>query len=216
MIPRLNNNMRKSSKIVGVYKLTCIDNGKIYIGKSVDIKNRLRLHKHSENKIIGNGYFQNAIKKYGWKSFKVEILETFDNFDKTKDNLKLLFREAYYIELFDSTNKLKGYNICKYSDDQTGIPVPDERKEKIRISNIGKKMSDENKEKLRIQMLGNTINLGRVQSEESKQKISISRIGKPRSEETKEKIRLSSKGRIVSEETKEKRRQTLLRKKLTI
>lgn len=81
-------------KKAGIYKLTCV-NGKVYIGKSVNIFNRLRQHKNPKVKY----HLQNAILKYGWDSFTVEILEVYDKFDKEKDNKFLLERESFYIEL---------------------------------------------------------------------------------------------------------------------
>ncbi len=191
----------KYPKVAGIYKLTQIDSGKVYVGKSVNISRRLMAHKSCEKKLKGICYFQNAIIKYGWDSFKVEILETVDNFNKLKDNTSLLDREAYYIELYNSTDKDKGYNICKYSTDLTGI-----------------RLTNEHKEKLRISALGNLNRLGAILSEETKQKIKMARTGQKNrlgtlhSEETKERIRLSHIGRKHSEETKAKMSQTRLKK----
>ena len=55
-------------------------------------------------------YFYAAIKKYGIKNFKREIL---------KDNLSLEeanYWEKYYIKQYDATNREKGYNISKGGD----------------------------------------------------------------------------------------------------
>lgn len=44
------------------------------------------------------------MKKYGVDKFYIETLEIC--------NIKLLdYREMYYIDLYDSTNKSKGYNV---------------------------------------------------------------------------------------------------------
>jgi group I intron endonuclease len=80
-------NMNKA----GVYKLECINNGKVYIGKTINFSRRLRDHKNSKRK----DRLQNAIRKHGWDSFSIEILEIVENFDKLEDNDHLLMREAY-------------------------------------------------------------------------------------------------------------------------
>jgi group I intron endonuclease len=186
-------------KEAGIYKLTCKINGKIYVGKSVDINRRIKDHKRGRD-----GYlFKRAIKKHGWDSFDLEILEIVKNFDKLKDNSSLLDREAYYIELFDSTNLEKGYNLCKHSNDTTGTHLSEEHKAKLRIANLGRKMSRESIEKTR------QANLGRIVSNETREKLRQASLGKtktPHSEETKRKIGLGNLGKIVSEETKEKMR----------
>jgi group I intron endonuclease len=215
-------------KKAGIYKLTCIINDKIYIGKSVNIRQRLFGHK-VQKKV--RCYFDNAIIKYGWDSFIVDILEIFENFDKEKDNDSLLLRESHYISLYDATNTDKGYNICKFSTDRTGLkrsPHSIETKLKMKLAKTGKIVSDETREKLR------QINLGKRHSEETKEKIRQSRIGKKLSTEGKEKLKqfrlgkthteeslnkmkLAKLGKIRtphSEETKEKIRQGNLGKKM--
>lgn len=181
-------------KVAGIYKLTQVDSGKVYVGKSVNINRRLMSHKNCGKKVSGVCYFQNAIIKHGWDSFKVEILETVENFDKLKDNSSLLERESYYIKLFDSTDKAKGYNICKYSTDLTGIPFSNEHKEKLRISamgnlnRLGTTQSSKTKEKIKMSRKGQNNRSGTVHLEDSKEKIRFSRIGRKHSDETKMKM----------------------------
>ena len=155
-------------------------------------------------------YFQNALIKHGWESFEVEILETFDNFYKLLDNKSLLDRESFYIEKFDSTNKDKGYNRCKYSTDTTGKKLSEEHKEKIRQSCLGNTHTEETKEKMR----NSRSKDDRKHSEESKEKMRKPKskehvekmVGRKLSKETKEKMRLSKLGKPLSEEHKEKLR----------
>ena len=44
-------------KEAGIYKLTCSDNGKIYIGKAVNLYNRINAHKNLSKTLIGKCYF---------------------------------------------------------------------------------------------------------------------------------------------------------------
>jgi group I intron endonuclease len=221
----------------GIYKITCKNNGKIYIGKAINLRNRINNHKNVKRRSKGMFYFQYALLKYGWESFTVEILEIVKDFDKFKDNKILLEKEAFYINLFDSTNLDKGYNRCKFSTDSTGIPCSKETKIKIGNANrgkrpsaetrkklrefrLGKKHSKETREKMSKSRLGNTFRKDALHSEDTKRKMSESRLGKKHSEESKEKMRKpkseeakknmgkSFLGKKHSEESKEKMRKT--------
>lgn len=230
----------------GIYKLTCLITGKIYIGKSINIRKRMSNYKHCEKRTKGRSYLENAIIKYKWESFIVDILEIFEDFNKSKDNELLLIKESEYISLFDSTNQDIGYNICKFSNDGTGIPkkpisdehreklrqarrhqirgpVSEETKEKIRQANIGKIVSEETKLKLRQKTLSDehkealtNSKLGKSRSEETKEKIRQGHLGKTHSDETKEKMRKAKEGRSLSEEHKEKIRLTKKKKDVNI
>lgn len=203
----------------GIYKLTCSITNKIYIGKAINIRKRIKNHKCMYRCLNSKGHLQRAIVKYGWDSFTVEILEIVEDFNKFTDNEELLKRESYYIELFDSTNKDIGYNTCKFSTDRTGIPTKhtEEAKEKMRLAALRRTYSEEEKERLRTINIGRTLsdehrekirqgNLGKIVSEETRKKLSESSKGKPKSREAVEKTRQSNLGRKASEETKEKMR----------
>ena len=228
-------------KEAGIYKLTCGVNNKIYIGKANNIYNRLKVYPRCKNG-IGN-YLKSAIKKYGWELFDVEILEIVENFDKLKDNDSLLERESHYIKIYNATNSEIGYNICKYSNDNTGMKMSDEAKEKIRAANLGKKWSDATRTKTKNKKLSaehkkkiGDAHRGMKRSEETKEKIrvanskpkttpvsdehrkNLSKAGRGRvlSEEHKEKLRISAKKRGISKETREKMRISALNRKLKI
>lgn len=85
----------------GIYKID-FPNGKSYIGQSNNIIRRIREHNCEEKQLVIN----NAIKKYG-KVKEFILLE-----EISPDNKELMNeREKYYIQLYDTTNKDKGYNI---------------------------------------------------------------------------------------------------------
>ena len=206
----------------GVYKMTCIDNGKIYIGKSYNIHQRINRHRQDADKLKNMGYFQRAIVKHGWESFKVEILEIIEDFDKSKDGRILLDIEASYIRMFKSNDERFGYNICEYSTDRTGHKCSDETKQKMSKARIGHKCSEETREKMRNRVYSEETRekmrkskLGRVVSEETREKMRQSRIGYKMTEETKDKMRKINTGRTLSDEHKEKLRQAKLGKPLS-
>ena len=199
----------------GIYKLNCIVNNKVYIGKTVCFRQRINFHKNSYKKPNVISFLRNAIIKYGWDNFNIEIIETFKNFDKLRDNNYLLEREKYYISLYDSTNKDKGYNLCKFSTDRTGISLSQDTKNKLSEFNRGKKLSNKTKRKISESKRGKKFSdehkknlrdskLRNPMSEEHKEKLRQSNIGKKMSDITKNKLRLALTGRKVSEETRKK------------
>lgn len=83
-----------------IYKITCLENGKIYIGQTCRDIN-IRLTEHSYN----SGYVSlltRAIKKYGKDKFKIEEIYYGEDYNN---------QEKLYIEQYDTRNPLKGYNI---------------------------------------------------------------------------------------------------------
>lgn len=110
-----------------IYKLTNKVNGKYYLGKTVHFKRRMSQHKRRRKK--RKTYFYNAIAKYGWDNFQVEILIA----DVPEEDLNQL--EMSYIDIHDSTNPKKGYNLTKGGDGISGFTHTDETKKKICMAN---------------------------------------------------------------------------------
>ena len=100
-------------KICCVYKLTNTQTGKFYIGSTFNFYSRMKYHRYSHsknpNKVLGAD-----IEKYGWDSFKAEILERC-----TRENVRE--RERFYIDSLHAVEE--GYNIThatNYSEFLTG------------------------------------------------------------------------------------------------
>lgn len=97
--------MRKNPKS-GIYEIKNIVNGKIYIGSSKDIVNRLSQHKANlKKKKHTNSHLQASWNKHGEYNFVFRIVELIPN--PTKQILEE--REDHWINHFDSINK--GYNM---------------------------------------------------------------------------------------------------------
>jgi len=92
--------------MIGIYKLTS-PSGKCYIGQSIDLDRRLRKYKYKGCK--EQPLIYNAINKYGWDNFKVDILWCSE--DNTNSYFILNQLEEDFINLYDSMNRLKGYNL---------------------------------------------------------------------------------------------------------
>lgn len=101
----------------GIYKITNKKNGKIYIGQSVNIEQRLSNHKSDYNnpsKVNYNIKLYRSMRKHGLESFTFEIIEEISQ--------NLTEREQHYIDLYDSINI--GYNTLNAIDPLTGENNP--------------------------------------------------------------------------------------------
>jgi group I intron endonuclease len=134
--------MENDIKQKGIYKITNIINGKIYIGStSISFNNRFKKHINDlDTNKHGNRYLQNAWNKYTKNSFIFEIIEIID-----KDEL-IIIREQYYLDILLPTKRNIGYNICTIAGSSLGVKRSDEFKEKIRQNSLN--MSKETRAKI--------------------------------------------------------------------
>lgn len=81
----------------GIYKITCIKTGEIYIGKSTDIKNRWQQHCKSAFNCgtIATSLLHTKMKQYGIENFTFELLESVP-----KEQLSE--REKFYINFYQT------------------------------------------------------------------------------------------------------------------
>ena len=183
-----------------IYKAVNKINGKIYVGQTTKtINERFKGH------LRGKTYFDKSLKKYGINNFEISIIDSASCIEELNQ------KEEKWIKILDCTIP-NGYNILFGGKNACGHHRTEETKQKLRIANIGKKMSDEIKKKISIasklrwsdeayreRCIKNR--KGRKISEEQKKKISIANKGKRKgfimSEEQKEKIRISCKKSIL-------------------
>lgn len=89
---------------IGIYLIRNKANNKVYVGQSVDIKQRWYNHKRElKNGTHYNEHLQKAYNKYGKENFEFKIIEYC-----TEEELDEL--ESKWIKEFDSMNYNKGYN----------------------------------------------------------------------------------------------------------
>ena len=132
-------------KICGIYKITNLVNGKMYIGQSVDIYRRWNDHKYSAfkkyNNVIYNVILYRAIRKYGLENFEFEIIE-----ECSVDELNE--KEIYYINKYNTFVHNKnscGYNMTLGGEGVKGSKLSEETKNKVSKSRKGKCKGKENK-----------------------------------------------------------------------
>ena len=183
----------------GIYKITNLVNGKIYIGASKDIEKRWGAHRN------GHSDLAKEFQTFGLDNFKFEIL-----LECPEDMLCQWERDM--ICLYDADDPEKGYN-CKKNR-----PYSLKRTEALK----GRKLSEETKRKISESHKGCVAwnkGLKNIYSDETRRKISETHKGKPawnrgipHSEETRRKMSEALRGRKVwnkgiplSEETKRKK-----------
>lgn len=111
-------NIKKLPKKPGIYCFENKINGKLYIGQSQNIKERIRHHIKSKDQL----YIHKALRKYGIENFNFYILE-FCDIDKLSE------LEMYYIQKYNAFEN--GYNLTKGGEGSRGVKLSDKHKNVI-------------------------------------------------------------------------------------
>lgn len=165
-----------------IYRLTNLINGKIYIGKTIDICRRI--HQHSTLTSKYKHHLGNAIKKYGIESFTEDILLEIKSNNIGKLNIILSSLERFYIKKYNSYND--GYNSTIGGEGTSGFRWRESSKKKLSISL--KEYFKTTEGKLHIQKVISS-SKNRTVSSDTRIKIGIGNKGKKLSDETKDRIR---------------------------
>jgi group I intron endonuclease len=209
--------------IIGVYHIVNLENGKLYVGSSVEVEKRLDRHRRDLKK--GEHHcipLQRAWNKYGEEAFEFRIVRIYDNeFDArfieqeqldSLDSLDLLYNMSkiagggdlisYHPNREQIVQKIKASVKKRYS-----LMTPDERRE-VYGSHVngmtGRKHSIESRKKMSVASIGNTNASGSIRSPEHRAKLSKIAsqrkgeknpfYGRKHSEETKKKLSNQMKG----------------------
>lgn len=119
--------MRFYKMKTGVYTITNLVNGKIYVGSTIrDFQVRKRDHDRKLKKNIHpNKHLQSAFNKYGINNFKFEILEECEK-------QFCLSTEQHWINMLYSCNKKHGYNKLSIVINNPGFNQKEEVKLKMK------------------------------------------------------------------------------------
>lgn len=132
------------SEICGIYKITS-PSGKIYIGQSKNIKNRLK--KYKSLSINKQPKIERSIKKYGWDNHNFEIIE-----ECLLDDLNN--RERYWQDFYNVLGE-NGLNCVLTRSEEKIFEMSDETKKKIAYYNSNfKTYSEETRRKISESKLG--------------------------------------------------------------
>ena len=163
----------------GIYMIQNKINNKMYIGQTVNIKERWKDHRAElRGGYHSNKHLQRSWDKYGEESFEFSILL------ECEESQLNTFEEYYIFELM-TYDPWVGYNKTYGGD---GCRCTEETR---------KKMSEANKGE-------NHPFYGKHHTEETKIKLSEANKGKHHTEETKKKLSEANKGKTLSYETRKK------------
>lgn len=101
---------RKQKNFSCIYRWVNNINNKIYIGQTIHFYDRMMQYKNGR----GGTYINNALKKYGFNSFDIDVME-FCEINKLDE------REQYWIDYYHSYDSTRGYNICPVASSTKGI-----------------------------------------------------------------------------------------------
>jgi len=116
--------------------------GKIYIGSTVDLKDRIYRYKNAK---LGCQYkIKHSIIKYGWDNHKFEIIFECEEIDRYK-------YEAFYGHKFQVLGD-EGLNLSLPNGEIKGYAKSESTKLKVSLVHKGKKISDEQKKAISISL----------------------------------------------------------------
>jgi len=162
-----------------VYKITCLENNKIYIGYTGNsLEERFKQHLRSAKSTHHNGILYRSMRKYGVDKFSIEEIDSSNSFED------VLEKEKYWIEHY-KTNHCRypnnGYNMTDGGEGAKGFRPTEEQKKRVA-----------------------QVWVGRTHSEETKKKMSEAKKGKPLSDKQKAHLENLHKDRELTEEQKQK------------
>jgi group I intron endonuclease len=161
----------------GIYTITNLINNKIYVGSSIDIKNRLKQHiKCLKGNYHDNDYLQKSFNKYGIDNFAFEVLEYCDK------NL-CVHLEQYWMNLLNSYNLLFGFNLKPVAFNSLGYKHSNKTKEFLSDFRKLHPINLQGREKI------SKAHTSKKYSKEHKEAISKGLRNKPKSQQHKDKLR---------------------------
>lgn len=119
--------------IAGIYKIDCVQNGRFYIGSSIDVQQRWKKHQSDlrGNKHC-NRHLQSAWNKYGADSFRYTLLQEVDPATSS-----ILHIEHEIIKHLNATDRLIGFNVLDDTFHATGKQIVDTSRRYIVTSPSG-------------------------------------------------------------------------------
>lgn len=156
--------------MTGIYKITNVISGKIYIGQAIDIETRWKRHINDlKSNRHCNNHLQRAWNSYGESVFSFSIV-------RECGETELDMFEEYYIRELKAFDPAYGYNLTFGGE---GGRKTEEVKQKLRKPK-SKPRTAEHSKKLGLAHIGKAPwNKGGRTSDEAKHKQSLAKLGKP-------------------------------------
>lgn len=130
--------------MMGIYTITNLVTGKVYVGSAMDYASRKRIHRHHLNRGTHHcPYLQASWAKHGERAFVFEVVEVVD------DPFWLLAREQAWINRERSFDRDFGYNAQVTAGSNQGRTFSEATRQKIREARLGTKATPEKLAKMR-------------------------------------------------------------------
>ena len=146
-----------------IYEFKNKINNKIYVGQTIDLKQRLRSHKYNLINHKKTNPFYSALGKYGWENFEISILEECEDYLLNEREISWINQKSslyplgYNLLIGGNQSKHSEYTKKKLSENRKGIKFSESHIENLRKSHLGYKMPDEQRNKISLSNLGKTI-----------------------------------------------------------
>lgn len=103
--------VKKTNNMIGIYKIQSKINNKVYIGSSINIKDRINDHKSKlKNNKHSNIHLQNHVNKYNFNDLSFEIVLVINN-DKYLREIEQLYLNSYnWKNTFNISKNTKYYD----------------------------------------------------------------------------------------------------------
>ncbi|MBI1214121.1 MAG: hypothetical protein GC190_21880 [Alphaproteobacteria bacterium] len=181
---------RRKGMQIGIYKITHLPTGRIYVGSTIRMSARWLEHKRDlRNGEHGNHALQKAWIKDSAESFEFQVLERVEEVEQ------LEAREDFYIVALKAADPQFGFNVVPFATTHRGAkrqrPVSAETRAKLSAALRGYKRTAEERQKATARQRGKS------PSEETRRKQSAAIKGRPNP-----KVSAKLMGRPVSEETR--------------
>lgn len=174
---------------------------KIYVGYTLTtLGRRIISHYHASRHNKSNNYFKNCLAKYPKDVFEWGVLYCSHSLEELKE------REQYFIYLFKSNNREKGYNLTSggeqcYFNEEVKLKISKKAKERnLNGENnpfYNKKHTNETKKYLSNVRKGKCNNIGYKHSKETKEYLSKNKLEYYKNKDNVEKNRKAQKSKPI-------------------
>jgi len=193
-----NKMQNQGERVIYLYRVVCLVNGKVYIGQTV--KPSKRWYAHRKDSADPKVPFHHAIKKYGAENFEFEVIASC----KGQDNANFL--ETTLVKQYNSYIT-DGYG---YNSTHGGMNAPKSEKWKQMMRDWWSKIPDDKKKKWNLSIVS-------AQTEESRALACATRAAwsDKQKQDFADKISATLMGHSVSDETRAKQSSKKLGRKLS-